>query len=569
MPTREQLRERIRAECQAQKPWTNEQYLAAIREGRGREAHDNLLFFTPPLEFPQRLQALRQAVEAAFGKASPGEQQRLLGFAVDMAVALASFLPAWNLRAGLSEAKIAGEGESCAALAERLAKAAPTVAQQALATWRAYAKARFEVEKAADPGKMASELVGNSVAQYVEAMSAAVRSGYLRPWAEARYRGKTITELGNDYAAFLDYAMYLGISFATTNPPLVDLAWTGEPERWNAVIDRLIAADPTASDEELARRMTLQVVLVNMRLLRPIFLLSEGRLGLVSLQVNPKKHGDADSMIADATALYRELEQELNGVPNVVFKLPATYAGLQACRYLNARGMGTNATVNFGLFQEMPFAEASAAGQSLTAYLTEMNGRLAFPIRDELLAKAASVGISEAEARYGAAWSGVAVQKRLFRLLKEQGRDLDQLRLLVASLRWYTGGDYGQLPDPCPDVIDCMGTTVITIFPNIRHALDVTPNLPFDGQAIDVPVPEAAMNVLGHSEIFKQSYWLPGDDVRFRPAQVLTLEDEASTAAWTPVAATLNEFCNAYDKFVARIAERRPTCGCGSRRCCR
>ena len=44
--------------------------------------------------------------------------------------------------------------------------------------------------------------------------------------------------------------------------------------------------------------------------------------------------------------------------------------------------------------------------------------------------------------------------------------------------------------------------------------------------------------------------------------------DEAGNAAWMPVAATLNEFCNAYDNFVARIAARRPSGCCGQRGCC-
>ena len=560
MPTPEEARQRIRQERAAQQPWATEKLAAAIAQGSLLAARDNLLFFTPGAEFPRRLGALRKALEAGFARAGRAEQEATLRFLADMSISLHSFLPAWNLRAGMGEAQIEAEAKATEALTVRLAAAAaPGVTTDLLAAWQAYARARLEVEKAADPVGMAASLVGDSVGHYLAQMGAAVSSGYLRRVSEARYRGETITELGNDYAAFLDYAMYLGCSFATTNPPLVDLAWVGEPERWNAVIDRLIAENPSASDAELARSMTLEVVLVNMRFLRPIFLLSEGRFGLVSLQVNPKKHDDSATMIADATALYRDLEKKLDGgVPNVVFKLPATKAGLDACRVLNANGMGTNATVNFGLFQEMPFAETTAAGQALTAYLTEMNGRLAFPIRDELLAKAASLGITEQQAREAAAWSGAAVQKKLLRLLKQQGYDLNKVRVLVASLRWYVGAGYENLPDPCPDVIDCMGTTVITIFPNIRHALDITPGLPFNGNQLDAPVPEAAMKVLEKSEIFKQSYWLPGDDARFRPDKVLTLEDEAGTAAWPPVAATLNEFCNAYDKFVDRIAARRP-----------
>ncbi len=558
MVTREDIRKKIRSERKGIRPWATDRLIQAIGAAEVLEARDNLLFFTPPDEFPRRLGALRAALDGGFAKAGPGGQERTLAFLADMAISLHSFLPAWNLRQGLGEAHIAAEAKETEALAVRLAAAAPAVAGKLLDAWRAYARARFEVEKAADPAKMAAELTGDSVGHYLERMSAAVKAGYLRRVAEARYRGETITELGNDYAAFLDYAMYLGISFTTTNPALVDLAWAGDPERWNAVADQVIAAYPDADDEELARRMTLEVVLANMRLLRPIFLLSEGRLGLVSLQVNPKKHDDSASMIADATALYRDLSAAVKGVPNVVFKLPATKAGLEACRCLNGQGMGTNATVNFGLFQEMPFAEVTAGGQALTSYLTEMNGRLSFPVRDELLAKAKALGISEAQAREAAAWSGAAVQKKLMWLLTKKGYDLDHVRLLVASLRWYTGAGYEGLPDPCPDVVDCIGTTVITVFPNIRHALDAAQGLPLNGRQIEAPVPPAALEVLTHSEMFKQAYYLPGDEPRFKPDKVLTLEDEAGTAAWVPVAATLNEFCSAYDKFVARIAERRP-----------
>ena len=557
----DELRERIRKERAAQQPLPAEKLADSIRTGLIQEARDNLLFFTPPAEFPARLDALRAALDQGFWGASPAGQEATLRFLADMAISLVSYLPAWNLRAGLEGWRLAQEAQATQALAVKLAGIAPTVAQKLLADWQAYARARLEAEKAADPATMAAGLVGGSVGHYIQQMSAAVNSGYLRRVAEARYRGETITELGNDYAAYLDYAMYLGVSFETTNPPLIDLAWVADPDRWNQVVDRIIAANPNDSDEELARRVTLEVVLANMRQLRPIFLLTEGRLGLVSLQVNPKKHNDSASMIADATAIYRELEQKLGGgVPNVVFKLPATYAGLAACRHLTQQGIGVNITVNFGLYQEMPFAQAIAEGQAVTAYLTEMNGRLAFPVRDELVAKAAAVGISEDQAREAAAWSGVAVHKKLLRLMKEKGYDLNRMRALVASLRWYVGAGYEKLPNPCPDVIDCMGTTVITIFPNIRHALDTTPGLPFDGKQLDVPVPKSALKVLEHSEIFKQAYYLPGDDARFRPARPLSLEDEAANAAWAPVAATLNEFCNAYDKFVARIAARRPTC---------
>jgi len=74
----------------------------------------------------------------------------------------------------------------------------------------------------------------------------------------------------------------------------------------------------------------MEVVLENAKLLRGIFLLSEGQKGLVCLQVNPLKHSDADGMLQEALYVYSKLTERFGGVPNVVFKLPATKSGLEA-----------------------------------------------------------------------------------------------------------------------------------------------------------------------------------------------------------------------------------------------
>ena len=70
------------------------------------------------------------------------------------------------------------------------------------------------------------------------------------------------------------------------------------------------------------------------------------------------------------------------------------------------------------------FARAMREGQAIFSCLVEMNGRLAYPVRDELLAKLddlAAHGIDEANAREAAAWAGIAVIKRVHRLLREKG----------------------------------------------------------------------------------------------------------------------------------------------------
>ena len=59
----------------------------------------------------------------------------------------------------------------------------------------------------------------------------------------------------------------------------------------------------------------MAVVEENCRLLRGIFLVTEGREGYVSLQVNPKNHYDGEAMVREASALYGDLEKRLGGVP--------------------------------------------------------------------------------------------------------------------------------------------------------------------------------------------------------------------------------------------------------------
>jgi hypothetical protein len=218
------------------------------------------------------------------------------------------------------------------------------------------------------------------------------------------------------------------------------------------------------------------------------------------------------------------------------------------------------------MFQHLPFAQAIDEGQAIFGCLVEMNGRLAYPVRDELLAKLDELeayGINEAAAREAAAWAGVAVIKRLYRLLGERGYNLGRVKLLIASLRIYEGDGYEHLPSAFPDITEVMGASIISVFPNIRRAFDTQTEVRLDPQRIEMSIADGILEVLRHSEIFKQAYyvgdqdWVPHEDIRFRPKDELTLADEAGTVAWTPVQNTLTEFCVSYDKFVGRILERK------------
>ena len=547
--------------------------LARLVDGRVEGALDDLFYFLPPRD---ALWCLRQ-LGVAFGRKFPGlpepRQESCIDFLKDLSVGLSSFLPRWNLLdfqrhgdAALTETQVEQQATAARDLVAELTKVAPGPAARVLQRLRLETCHRYRAEKAEDPQAAAQALVGASLAQYIDHLRAELVRSNLRRISEMRGKEDAATELGNDYASFLRHAMHLGASFATTNPVLVKIAWDTDPARWDCVVDGLITKNPEMDADGLGRLFTLEVVLDSMLQLRPIFLLTEGAKGLVCLQVDPRKHDDSQAMISYALATYEDLRARLNGGrPNVVFKLPGTKAGLEACCTLTRQGIGVTITVNFGMFQHVPFARAINEGNALVSYLVVMNGRLAYPVRDELLGRLdelAGLGIDEARAREAAAWAGVAVVKRLQRLLKERGHDMGRMKPLVASLRIYEGYVYDGLPSKFPDITEVLGTGVISVFPDVRRAFDLESDLGLAPRQVEEPLDDDILEVLSHSEIFRQAYyvadreWVPDEDQRFRPQRELTLGDEEGTVSWPPVRDTLGQFMKSYESLLGCIARR-------------
>ncbi len=573
MTTLQSIRQAIISEKQRREAVSEASILAFINQGEVAEAVASLIFFTPPDRLHFHLETLEPALRANFHRGDAARQVNLLSFVANLGLGLRSALPDWNLRnsarhAGkiLTEAQLQGVADKLDRLAADLAGQSPAV-EKLRQAWFKETSARLAAEEAPNPKAAAKELMGDTLSDTLYNLAAALPASNLRRLADMRTAGQTATEWGNDYAAFLQYAMWLGASFVACNPVEINWAWDADVERWNRVADDLIAQYPQADEDMLARLMTAEVVLANMRWLRPIFLLSEGKTGSVCFQVNPKKHDDAATMIADVTTNYAYLHSRLDGgIPNVVFKLPATQAGLDACRALAKQGIGVTITVNFALFQHLPFAEAINDGEAIISCLANMSGRFAYPVRDDLLSKLdqlAAYGINETKARQAAAWAGVATTRKLHQLLKRNGYDVSRVRPLIASARVYEGPHHEGLPHPYMDLTEIVGISLITVFPKIRHPFDALPNPGFRGNSVDEPIPEEVLAVLAHSEMFKQGYyvadprWLPDEEERFRPEHALTLADEAAVAAWSPARTTLAEFGKAYDKFVERLLERR------------
>ena len=137
---------------------------------------------------------------------------------------------------------------------------------------------------------------------------------------------------------------------------------------------------PTAGESEIGWAVVEELSVNAARLLEPIFHEHHGRNGRLSIQTDPRLHRDAKAL-ADQAEYFSTL------APNIIVKLPATKAGIEAIEEVTFRGVSINATVSFTVAQVLRVAEAverglerrEAAGlptDSMGPVATLMGGRL-------------------------------------------------------------------------------------------------------------------------------------------------------------------------------------------------
>jgi len=90
---------------------------------------------------------------------------------------------------------------------------------------------------------------------------------------------------------------------------------------------------------------------------RPLYNLTKGKDGYVSLEVNPHLAHDTHGTIEEARRLWGALNR-----PNVFIKVPGTAEGLPVIQQLISEGINVNVTLLFGLPRYRQVAEAFIAG---------------------------------------------------------------------------------------------------------------------------------------------------------------------------------------------------------------
>ena len=464
----------------------------------------DLIFKTPAQDLSSTLDTWRGELEGEYARADDERQAELAELVCENAIDLQSVLADWNLKKNV---RVDSGDEPKLTDDELRAEAARSYAL--LAQWSR------------------DDLVAKA-----KGSAAEIEASNLARLERMALQGETNTFWGNDYAAHLREAMRKGASLVTTNPQLVNIARQEEPEYWTAVRDRIKAENPGMDALELAYKMTVEVVVANARLIRPIWELTDGRIGYVSLQLNPKNSFDADSMIEQADYVWPLLEEALGGTPNTVFKVPGTKAGLTAAGEITSKSRGVNITVNYSLPQQIAFGAIIEKNSTApVSFRTQMDGRLDDPVGEELQ----DAGVSDWEEVK--TWCTTAIRQREYRLLcmdpLRGGMGLKKTCMLPASGRgpWNILRSIHREPE-----VSCF----ITIFPNRQEEFDGEPR-ELDPDGMWTPVPADIMEKLYKSKLFRMGYEPDGMTV-----------DEFDT--YLPVVRTNTGFSEQFDDFVAWVA---------------
>jgi transaldolase/glucose-6-phosphate isomerase len=145
-----------------------------------------------------------------------------------------------------------------------------------------------------------------------------------------------------------------GLRGMTSNPSIFEKAIAGSTD-YDAELRELVNQGKTI--QEIYEALALQDIGDVADLLRPVYEKTGGLDGYVSLEADPTLAHDVAGTVAEIRHFHKVL-----GRPNIMFKVPATAAGIPAIERLIAAGLNVNVTLIFSLSQYEAVAEAYISG---------------------------------------------------------------------------------------------------------------------------------------------------------------------------------------------------------------
>ena len=261
----------------------------------------------------------------------------------------------------------------------------------------------------------------------------------------------TPTQFWNDNCSLTDLAFSIehGAVGATTNPVIVGQVLEAEFEKHTPTIKQLLAANPTATEDDIGWLLNEKMACDGAKLLYPIFKATGGKCGHISIQTNSKYYRDTGRMVEQAVGFSKLAE-------NMMVKMPMTAQGIAAVEECTYHGVNINATVSFTVPQAIAVAEAVKRGMERRVAEGKDNSHL-FPVCTIMVGRVEDWLREVAERENiivdpnALTMSGVAVFKNAYKIYKERGY---HTRLLAAAYRhhhhWseFIGGDVSMTIPP-------------------------------------------------------------------------------------------------------------------------
>jgi transaldolase len=147
----------------------------------------------------------------------------------------------------------------------------------------------------------------------------------------------------------------LAVSGATSNPTIFAAAIC-ESDRYDAQLRALLDAGVDDA-KDLFPALATEDVRRAARVMRPLYDATNARHGFVSIECTPDVAHDADATVAQALELFDRLD-----APNVMIKVPATDAGVEAIEDLTVACVNVNVTLLFSLARYEQVIEAYVRG---------------------------------------------------------------------------------------------------------------------------------------------------------------------------------------------------------------
>ncbi|MDP1536778.1 MAG: transaldolase [Burkholderiales bacterium] len=202
-----------------------------------------------------------------------------------------------------------------------------------------------------------------------------------------------------------------GIDGVTSNPAIFEKAIAGSPY-YREDLERLRGSDLDA--EARYESLVIADIQAACDILLPAYLSSTGETGYVSLEVSPALAHDRAGTEAAAWRL-----QQAVGRDNLLIKVPATPAGVDAFEQLTGAGLRVNVTLIFSLAQYETVAQAYLrgaqrwlAGGGDAKHLRSVASVFLSRIDTLVDKRLAAIGTPQAHALTGQ--SGVALAKRCY-----------------------------------------------------------------------------------------------------------------------------------------------------------